>query len=633
MNQKNGYIWYLSLTNLLNTNKYISTLFFILTSFFLVAQEICDNGIDDDNNGLIDLQDDQCLCDTELPTSLIPNESFEERTCCPSMNAQLNCAVGWIQASNPTTDYVNICSNYLGNTSIPAFAPLPLADGEGAVGFRDGQSNVGPNYKEYVGACLLEPMEQGTPYRLQFFVGFRDNVFGSQNLDIAIFGSTDCSQLPFGNNSSQVGCPANTSFYDQIDVQSVSGNNEWVSVEFEFTPTKDYNVIILGPACATNPNYIHDPYFYLDGLTLAQSKEFGFPIQNVSGAICNDDLTLSVDNDENANYQWYLNGVALVGETSSTIVLTGTPDAEGEYLVVINPNGDCIRSGGFDVLVPPYYADFETSICDGETFSIESSEFTEDGFYDVLITASDGCDSIVTLDLEVIDNTDFALETDFCEGDLFEFFDISTDQAGFYETIIMNEAGCDSLINVDLTMLPQPEELSLDDEFVVELGCPITLTPMDIDPNIDVINWYNSNAELIGEGFSLEYNFVDDTEVTIELISVNGCVKYQMLQVILDKGNRQLFLPNIFSPNDDRVNDYFSIKPSKSLTALTEIRIFDRWGQLVFIKDNIPISDNMEIWDGYFNQLVRDGVYVYTMKANYVDGYEEMISGDVTIIK
>jgi hypothetical protein len=97
-------------------------------------------------------------------------------------------------------------------------------------------------------------MKAGVDYKLQFFVGFRDNVTGSKSLDIAIFGGTSCTQLPFGGGSTNIGCPANTPTYDQIDIQPVSGSNEWVSVEFDFTPTKDYDVFIIGPSCEANPN-------------------------------------------------------------------------------------------------------------------------------------------------------------------------------------------------------------------------------------------------------------------------------------------------------------------------------------------------------------------------------------------
>ncbi len=269
-------------------------LFFLSGTVSLSGQEICDNGIDDDNDALIDLNDPDCLCTSFIPSSLIPNPSFENMICCSTANEMLECANGWIQASSPTTDYVHTCGNYLGNTSIPAYAPLPFPDGEGAAGFRDGQQFAGIQYKEYVGACLNEDMLVGSEYRLDFFVGFRNNVFGSLSFTMGVFGSTNCANLPFGRNSSNIGCPANTGLYDQLDEIEVSGSNEWVNVVLDFIAEKPYEVIVLGPACAGNPNFIYDPYFYVDRLALAEVGQFGTPFESVIGSICQNDLIISV---------------------------------------------------------------------------------------------------------------------------------------------------------------------------------------------------------------------------------------------------------------------------------------------------------------------------------------------------
>ena len=56
----------------------------LLCSVFATAQEICTNGIDDDADGLIDLNDTtDCVCNsgTTIPVSLIPNPSFEQLNC------------------------------------------------------------------------------------------------------------------------------------------------------------------------------------------------------------------------------------------------------------------------------------------------------------------------------------------------------------------------------------------------------------------------------------------------------------------------------------------------------------------------------------------------------------------------
>ena len=126
--------------------------------------EICDNGIDDDDDGLIDINDPDCVCEIVNLESLFPNPSFEDYNCCPETDSQLSCAEGWEQASGGTTDYVNTCDYMVVDQM------LPFPDGEGAVLFLNGTVNNGSGpeiYKEYVGACLNSPMKKDSIYKFK----------------------------------------------------------------------------------------------------------------------------------------------------------------------------------------------------------------------------------------------------------------------------------------------------------------------------------------------------------------------------------------------------------------------------------------------------------------------------------
>ncbi len=615
--------------------KHILSFLIICLSVTCYGQEICDNGIDDDGDGLIDLNDEECECSTFLPSSLIPNQSFEDRTCCPTMNARLDCAVGWIQASNPTTDYVHTCGNYLGNTSIPAFAPLPFPDGQGAVGFRDGQKNVGSNYKEYVGACLTEPMEVGVSYSLEFYVGFRDNIQGNKSLNIAIFGSDNCSRLPFGNNSSSIGCPANTGFYDEIDIQSVSGSNEWVSISFEFTPSKPYEVIVIGPSCPANPNYIFDPYFYLDGLTLAETSQFGVPFDHIEGSICNDDLILSIEDKPGQTYQWYKDGVAIPGEENAELSLITAPDVAGDYLVVINFPEGCISSKSYNVRVPPYYAEQEVTICENDEHLIGTTSFTEDGIHEITIQAHDGCDSIITLALNVNPNTSSFFEDSFCEGETYTFLDITSEQPGIYQTKIQNSKGCDSTIRVELTEIPKTKGIDLPTELQITLGDSIRIIPNGYDPELVEFTWYDSEGNPIGNSLALNtIKPIDNTSLTLVGKDKYGCSVEEQISLKIDKSTITLHLPNIFSPDNNRINDYFSFVPSKAVQSIESFIIYDRWGNQLY-KDS-PLTDIYDHsgWDGTYNgKEAVQGVYGYIIKATFIDGSKKEFAGNFTLVR
>jgi len=66
-----------------------SLLFFLFCfcSNFLLAQEICDNGKDDDNDGWIDLQDPDCSCNWTASDNLLLNPSFEQFKHCLTASA------------------------------------------------------------------------------------------------------------------------------------------------------------------------------------------------------------------------------------------------------------------------------------------------------------------------------------------------------------------------------------------------------------------------------------------------------------------------------------------------------------------------------------------------------------------
>jgi len=64
------------------------------------------------------------------------------------------------------------------------------------------------------------------------------------------------------------------------------------------------------------------------------------------------------------------------------------------------------------------------------------------------------------------------------------------------------------------------------------------------------------------------------------------------------------------------------------------MKIFDRWGGLMFQGDDIPPNDPQYGWDGTTKgQPVELGVYVYMFIVEFTDGRQEVFSGDVTVTK
>lgn len=239
---------------------------FLLSISAVFSQEICDNAIDDDADGLIDMNDPDCACSGvgttgTAVTSLIPNPSFEQNSCCPSSFSQLYCADNWIQASNATSDYFNLC----GYTGIFNSPNTPLPGAPGGAGYGGFYSN--PGWEENIGACLTSPMLAGTQYTLNLNLAYS---VGSTTLDLSIYGTPNCSDLPWGTSSCAVG--SGSWMLLGFTTVTLPANQSWNVVTVVFTPPVDiYAVSIGGPCGGQAPA---NNYYFLDELTLASSASF-----------------------------------------------------------------------------------------------------------------------------------------------------------------------------------------------------------------------------------------------------------------------------------------------------------------------------------------------------------------------
>ncbi len=84
-------------------------------------------------------------------------------------------------------------------------------------------------------------------------------------------------------------------------------------------------------------------------------------------------------------------------------------------------------------------------------------------------------------------------------------------------------------------------------------------------------------------------------------------------------GNSRLYLPNIFTPNGDGVNDYFYVLADSSLkVVLFEIR--GKKDKVVYQAKDILANDYSKGWDGKVNGSVVKGLYSVTLVVEAFDG-------------
>ncbi|MFT7604459.1 MAG: hypothetical protein ACI8VT_002042, partial [Saprospiraceae bacterium] len=92
------------------------------------------------------------------------------------------------------------------------------------------------------------------------------------------------------------------------------------------------------------------------------------------------------------------------------------------------------------------------TICDGEVYDPGGLELTDAGVYIINITNSIGCDSMIILTLNVADTYLIELSDTISEGETYTVGSTVFDSTGFYEIFLTAENGCDSIIYLDLNV-------------------------------------------------------------------------------------------------------------------------------------------------------------------------------------
>lgn len=97
---------------------------------------------------------------------------------------------------------------------------------------------------------------------------------------------------------------------------------------------------------------------------------------------------------------------------------------------------------------------------------------------------------------------------------------------------------------------------------------------------------------------------------------LSGCCGNEPIIDSIGSGN--IFIPNIFSPNGDGINDHFVVF-GKSIRQIMELRISDIHGRTVLHEKNIPVNEVAFGWDGYTNGELRRGLYLVTVRIESSD--------------
>jgi gliding motility-associated-like protein len=219
---------------------------------------------------------------------------------------------------------------------------------------------------------------------------------------------------------------------------------------------------------------------------------------------------------------------------------------------------------------------------------------------------------------------------------------VKIEDAGVYSiTVTSPETGCSVTADTMIAVGGYPVVKFSKDSFNVPTGYTMQITPAITnasDRNILPIAKYEwtpaDNIQCNDPACSLPTLTVKNNICyTVKATNIYGCSGSDTICITAFCTNAQVFIPNAFTPKGLAANSRFMVRGS-GIASVKSFRVFNRWGRVVFEKNNFPPNDAGYGWDGYINGRLADmGVYVYTVDVICENGTPYTYKGNVTLLQ
>lgn len=385
----------------------------------------------------------------------------------------------WIETADP------IILNF--STPIDSFAGCILDMDGGEIFYIDAYDDIGniilqdsimagePNTGDGVATCWGFNLMgcEGTVYQIKFS-GFRPGGTFGMGLDNLSF----CySGISVELNLTQPSCSGDEDgIIEVVSTDGVAYTYSLDGVNFSqnglFTGLEpdSYDVFVMDPnGCMTSYDVSlqssgsNSSGFIEEVICPGDSTIINNEVYNTAGSfnqiLVNDagcDSTLSIFINELESFEVELNELICL---SDTLILNGISYSEtGQYTQSLMTFEGCDSSIIINLeVVDVNVLDIMETICSGDTFELNGFTYDESGFYEQELATVNGCDSLINLTLIVEEVLEGVLTESVCEGDSILINGAYYSIAGTYTQSLQTAAGCDSLLNLSIDILPNYE--------------------------------------------------------------------------------------------------------------------------------------------------------------------------------
>lgn len=198
---------------------------------------------------------------------------------------------------------------------------------------------------------------------------------------------------------------------------------------------------------------------------------------------------------------------------------------------------------------------------------------------------------------------------------------------GGYTVAVQDAKGCLWTEAIYLSA-PPPFWVSLGPDQSVAFGEPVTIGVTASDP-LALLSWLPPAP--CADCWELTYQPLVTETLSVALISASGCQAADTVQIQVRQPDQWLYLPNIFSPNADGVNDAWEAHAGPAVRQFLSLKVFSRWGDQIYTREG---PAQRMVWDGTSQgKPVPAGVYVCLLEYELISGERRTEAVQVTVVR
>ncbi len=302
----------------------------------------------------------------------------------------------------------------------------------------------------------------------------------------------------------------------------------------------------------------------------------------------------------------------------------------GTYSVLVSDSNNCTATDAATLSQPNLISGSRpVSICAGDSFFTQGAYQTTAGAYVDTLTAPNGCDSVLTTNLSFVNGFSSQFQETVCYGYGFWFNGTYYMLPGSYTDTLKAKGGCDSVVTLNLNVLQDINAYADPDHANILLGDTVGINIYTGGPSqIVSYTWLPPSGLDCNNCATVVASPAGDIRYRVIVVDTNGCSDTVIVPISVH--GPVLYIPNVFTPNGDGNNDFFEIFGDLNALRFLEVKVFDRWGEKVFESNDLHFK-----WDGTFKgKAMMPAVFVYIVKATFADGKpQQLYKGSVTLMK